>query len=204
MSSRERMRRLADAACVLERLSPAEAADAACRTMADLLALDAVWLLAGEGFDQHVRSTWTRTGGTAGRLGDYRVRAAADAVEGDVWQGRDGRYAVIAARLPGTNVPLMLLGAVRTAREFEEEDLACARLVAAAFAHAVDAPPAVVSAGARTDDHMLLLQSLAAALARARSESDVAWAVVDELRTLIDYHACRFYLLSPDGGRLVP
>jgi HD-GYP domain-containing protein (c-di-GMP phosphodiesterase class II)/putative methionine-R-sulfoxide reductase with GAF domain len=51
---------------------------------------------------------------------------------------------------------------------------------------------------------MLLLQSLAGALARARSESDVAWAVVDELRTLIDYHACRFYLLSPTGERLLP
>ncbi|HEY6853590.1 MAG TPA: hypothetical protein VI139_05035, partial [Gemmatimonadales bacterium] len=204
LTARERLRRLAAATGVLGRLTPAEAADAACRTLADLLALDSAWLVADAGPHLHVRGVWTRSG-TTGRLGDHRLHAIAEAAEGDAWQGRDGRYAVVAARIPHSQAPLMLLGAVRSARELDEEDIACARLVAAAYANALDSPAAVVAIpSGRTDDHMLLLQSLAAALARARSESDVAWAVVDELRALIDCHACRFYLLSPTGERLLP
>jgi HD-GYP domain-containing protein (c-di-GMP phosphodiesterase class II)/putative methionine-R-sulfoxide reductase with GAF domain len=58
--------------------------------------------------------------------------------------------------------------------------------------------------GRRSIEQMQLLQSLSGALARARSEREVGHAVVSELEKIIDYHSCRFYLVSENGQQLLP
>ena len=52
--------------------------------------------------------------------------------------------------------------------------------------------------------HLEMLHSLSLRMARARSEPEVGQAVVTELTTLIDHHACRVYLVSEDGAMVVP
>ena len=53
-------------------------------------------------------------------------------------------------------------------------------------------------------DQFELLQSLSAALAGVRTEHEVGQAVVHELRRIVEYGACRFYTLAPDGDTLLP
>ena len=54
----------------------------------------------------------------------------------------------------------------------------------------------------RSISHLKLLQSLAGKLNRLNDVALIGEAIVDELRTLIDYHACRVYV--DDGALLVP
>ena len=55
---------------------------------------------------------------------------------------------------------------------------------------------------ARTIAHLKMLQSLGAKLARLNDVREVGTAIVNELRTLIDYHNCRVFLA--EGDLLVP
>ncbi len=55
---------------------------------------------------------------------------------------------------------------------------------------------------ARSIAHLKMLQSLARKLNRLNDVGEIAEAIVDELRMLIDYHNCAVYLL--DGEELVP
>jgi diguanylate cyclase (GGDEF)-like protein len=54
----------------------------------------------------------------------------------------------------------------------------------------------------RSIAHLKLLQSLAQKLNRLNDVTEIGEAIVDELRTLVDYHNCVVYLL--DGRRLLP
>ena len=49
-----------------------------------------------------------------------------------------------------------------------------------------------------------MLHNLAAALNMLGDVEEIAAAITAELRTIIDYHNCRVYLLQPDGDTLFP
>jgi PAS domain S-box-containing protein len=49
-----------------------------------------------------------------------------------------------------------------------------------------------------------MLHTLAARLNRLNDVSQIGEAITAELRTLIDYHSCRVYLIEPDGRTLFP
>ena len=58
--------------------------------------------------------------------------------------------------------------------------------------------------GFRSVAQLNMLHSLAAALNTMSSVEEVGAAITDELRTIIDYHNCRVYLLQPNGHTLLP
>ena len=49
-----------------------------------------------------------------------------------------------------------------------------------------------------------MLHSMAARLARLDAVADIGTAITDELRTILDYHNCRVYVLQDDGRTLLP
>jgi signal transduction histidine kinase/putative methionine-R-sulfoxide reductase with GAF domain len=49
-----------------------------------------------------------------------------------------------------------------------------------------------------------MLHSMAARLARLDAVEDIGTAITDELRTILDYHNCRVYVLQSDGRTLLP
>jgi signal transduction histidine kinase/GAF domain-containing protein len=49
-----------------------------------------------------------------------------------------------------------------------------------------------------------MLHTLAARLNRLNDVAQIGEAITGELRTLLDYHSCRVYLLQPDGRTLFP
>jgi len=49
-----------------------------------------------------------------------------------------------------------------------------------------------------------MLHSLAAKLNSLGDAAEIGAAITGELRTIIDYHSCRVYLLQPDGSTLLP
>jgi signal transduction histidine kinase len=49
-----------------------------------------------------------------------------------------------------------------------------------------------------------MLHTLAARLNRLNDVAQIGEAITAELRTLLDYHSCRVYLLQPDGRILIP
>jgi len=49
-----------------------------------------------------------------------------------------------------------------------------------------------------------MLHTLAARLNRLNDVAQIGEAITAELRTLLDYHSCRVYLLQPDGKTLIP
>jgi diguanylate cyclase (GGDEF)-like protein len=55
---------------------------------------------------------------------------------------------------------------------------------------------------ARSIAHLKMLQSVAARLNRLSSTKEIAEAIVNELRMLIDYHSCRVYVI--EGDEVVP
>jgi diguanylate cyclase (GGDEF)-like protein len=59
-----------------------------------------------------------------------------------------------------------------------------------------------VARDVRSVAHLKMLQSVAAHLNRLNSVRDIAEAIVNELRGLIDYHSCRVYLV--EGDHVVP
>jgi GAF domain-containing protein len=56
----------------------------------------------------------------------------------------------------------------------------------------------------RSVAQLRMLHSLAARLNRLTDIDEIGEAITSELRTLIDYHNCRVYLLAPDGETLEP
>jgi diguanylate cyclase (GGDEF)-like protein len=75
---------------------------------------------------------------------------------------------------------------------------------AAVFSHEATDRPTAPARGrdARSIAHLKMLQSLGAKLARLNDVRAIGAAIVNELRTLIDYHNCRVFLV--EGGELVP
>jgi HD-GYP domain-containing protein (c-di-GMP phosphodiesterase class II) len=196
-------------------VEPADAAPAgglttSCRVLGELLGLDATWILAGDGLRPAVLARWSRDGVRPHRLGAARLASIlADCPHGCTgW--RDGRYAVIVAPVVAAGERLgTLVGSVRSAHEFGPAELEAAELIAAGAAAAIATPvaappPRPNGAAMRPLEHLEMLHSLSLRVARARSEPEVGQAVVTELTTLIDHHACRFYLLSEDAEAVVP
>ena len=182
----------------------------ACRVLGELLGLDAAWILAASGPPAIVLARWERQGLRPHRLGAARIASIlAECPEGCTgW--RDGRYAVVVAPIEvGGERVGTLVGSVRSAHEFSAKELGAAELIAAGAAAGFGAPAAPPparpnGAAMRPLEHLEMLHSLSVRLARARSDREVGQAVVTELTTLIDHHACRFYLLADSGDVVVP
>lgn len=58
--------------------------------------------------------------------------------------------------------------------------------------------------GFRSVAQLNMLHSLAATLNTLTSVEEIGGAITDELRTIIDYHNCRVYVLQPDARTLLP
>jgi len=184
---------------------PALRDDAPCRLLGELLGLDAAWIVAPGPTGCEVTARWEREAARQHRFGEARLAAVVQDVEGEAVQTRDGRYAVLVAPLAvGGRAVAHLVGSTRAPRAFRPDELRAAELVAAGAAARlgpVETPADVVSTRAR--DRLLaqmgLLRSLTSRLAYARSEGEIAHAVVAELVRQDRFHTPRFYLRSEAG-----
>ncbi|MGH3075793.1 MAG: GAF domain-containing protein, partial [Gaiellales bacterium] len=187
---------------------PALRDEAPCRLLGELLDLDAAWIVAPGSTGRSVTARWAREGAPSHRLGEGRLAAVVEHVDREATQTRDGRYALLIAPLrSGGRTIAHLVGSARSPRAFRPDELRAAELVAAgaaANAGAVQPPADVVSTRAR--DRLLaqmgLLRSLTSRLAYARSEGEIAHAVVAELVRQDRFHAPRFYLRAEDGDEV--
>ncbi|HEY7258730.1 MAG TPA: HD-GYP domain-containing protein [Gaiellales bacterium] len=186
---------------------PALRDDAPCRLLGELLGLDAAWIVAPGAAGRIVTASWTREGAATHRIGESRLAAVVAGVDREATQARDGRYALLIA--PLTSGPRMiahLVGSARSPRDFRPDELRAAELVAAGAAAKAgpDEPSGPISARAR--DRLLvqmgLLRSLTSRLAYARSEGEIAHAVVAELAHQERFSAPRFYLRSEGGDEI--
>src|SRR5213595_3594440 len=71
-------------------------------------------------------------------------------------------------------------------------------------AQAPGAEPKRLRDDVRSIAQLNMLHNLAAALNMLGDVEEIAAAITAELRTIIDYHNCRVYLLQPDGDTLFP
>jgi hypothetical protein len=202
-----RIRRLAELGADAGRVSREQAGQAACEALAELLGLDAAWVLDGSPVDMQLLARWARPGAAAARLGAHRLRVLAEAAVDEVSQDRDGRYVVVIVRLAdGPGHTLFLVGAARSGRLLPADDLACARLVAAAYAARLRRPPAASPApqsASPAGDRLRAFQDLAGTMAGCRTEIEVARAAAAGAGELVGGAGCRCYLISP-SGELVP
>src|ERR671925_1614826 len=60
------------------------------------------------------------------------------------------------------------------------------------------------TADVRSVAQLDMLHSLAATLASLDDVAQIGAAITEELRTILDYHNCRVYVLEPDGKTLLP
>jgi HD-GYP domain-containing protein (c-di-GMP phosphodiesterase class II) len=187
---------------------PALRDDAPCRLLGELLGLDAVWIVASGVTGRAVTARWVREGAPPQRLGEARLAAVVEGTDRGATETRDGRYALLIAPLAaGGRTIAHLVGSARSPRAFRADELRAAELVAAGAAASTGPahPPAdVVSARAR--DRLLaqmgLLRSLTSRLAHARSEGEIARAVVAELVRQDRFNAPRFYLREDERDDL--
>ena len=155
-----------------------------------------------------VTARWAREGAPSHRLGEARLAAVVEDVDREATQTRDGRYALLIAplrsggrvdrpsgggrrRSPRGSGPTSCGGGAGRRRRGGERGTA--------------RPPAdVVSTRAR--DRLLSadgpLRSLTSRLAYARSEGEIAHAVVAELVHQDRFHAPRFYLRAEVGDEV--
>ena len=68
----------------------------------------------------------------------------------------------------------------------------------------IDVGGAAPASGSRFVAQLNMLHSLAATLATLDDVEEIAAAITEELRTILDYHNCRVYLLEADGITLTP
>ena len=187
---------------------PALRDDAPCRLLGELLDLDAAWIVAPGSSGRTVTARWAREGAPSHRLGEARLAAVVEDVDREAIQARDGRYALLIAPLrSGGRAIAHLVGSARSPRAFRPDELRAAELVAAGVAASAGTaqPPAdVVSTRARDRllSQMGLLRSLTSRLAYARSEGEIAHAVVAELVRQDRFHAPRFYLRAEVGDEV--
>ena len=217
---------LADALGELSRLRDPDAIRTGlCRAAGLALGLDAVALvrLLPEGITCDGR--WARPGARPNRVGEARMAMAVEICAeagGAVTQRVFGRLQLVAipVHVDGA-VSHVLAATARPNRQLTADELAAATAIGAhggaclEMAAAVTAareymlleqaisPPAATR-GHRALEQMQLVQSLSTAFMGARSYSEVGQVVVNQLRTLIDYHSCRFYVASADGEALQP
>jgi HD-GYP domain-containing protein (c-di-GMP phosphodiesterase class II) len=184
---------------------PALRDPAPCRLLGELLDLDATWIVAPGAAGRIITARWTRDDAAPHRLGETRLAAVIEDVDAGATQVRDGRYVLLVAPLmTGGRVAAHLVGSTRSPRDFRPDELRAAELVAAGAAVKAgpEEPVDVVSTRAR--DRLLaqmgLLRSLTSRLAYARSEGEIAHAVVSELGHQDRFAVPRFYLRSEDSG----
>ncbi len=68
----------------------------------------------------------------------------------------------------------------------------------------VDTPRAAPAADVRFVGQLNMLHSLAATLASLGDVREIGAAITEELRTILDYHNCRVYVVEDDGWTLMP
>jgi HD-GYP domain-containing protein (c-di-GMP phosphodiesterase class II) len=180
---------------------PALRDDAPCRLLGELLGLDAAWIVAPGATGRIVTASWAREEAPPHRIGESRIAAVVADVDHEATQTRDGRYALLVAPLStGGRVIAHLVGSVRSPRDFRPDELRAAELVAAGAAAKAGPDEPVGPISTRARDRLLvqmgLLRSLTSRLAYARSEGEIAHAVVAELGHQERFSAPRFYLRS--------
>ncbi len=187
---------------------PALRDDAPCRLLGELLELDAARIVTPGSSGRIVTARWAREGAPSHRLGEARLAAVVEDVDREATQTRDGRYALLIAPLrSGGRTIAHLVGSARSPRAFRPDELRAAELVAAgAAASAGTAQPPADVVSTRARDRLLsqmgLLRSLTSRLAYARSEGEIAHAVVAELVRQDRFHAPRFYLRAEVGDEV--
>ena len=198
---------------------------AICEAAGRLLGLDAVALvrLSPDGLVCEAR--WARAGARPGRVGEARMAMAAEMcqeADGAMSQRVFGRLQLIAVPIVTEGAVSHLLAATaRPTRVLQDGDRGTAAALAAHAGSCIEMVAALSAAreylmlersvaqvdntrGDRALEQMQLVQSLSAAFTGMRSLPEVGQVVVSQLRTLIEYHSCRFYVISPDGEMLEP
>ncbi|MDX6523257.1 MAG: hypothetical protein QOI17_770 [Gaiellales bacterium] len=198
---------------------------AICEAAGTMLALDAVALvrLTPDGIACEAR--WARPGARPNRVGEARMAMAAELCEdsgGEIVQRTFGRLQLVSIPITsGGAVSHVLAATARPTRLLSDGDRSLAVSLAThagtclEMAAAVSAAreyvmleqamkPVEMTRGDRALEQMQLVQSLAGSFTGMHSLSEVGQVVVTQLRTLIAYHSCRFYVVSPDGETLHP
>jgi HD-GYP domain-containing protein (c-di-GMP phosphodiesterase class II)/putative methionine-R-sulfoxide reductase with GAF domain len=199
--------------------------DAACAAAGELLALDSVAVVRRTAAGIVCDGRWSRHGARPNRVGEARTAAALDLAEehgGHVCQRTFGRLELVVIPfadhqgtthvIAATARPLRRLSAtdVAVAEALAAHTAACLEMVAAVTAAREFVmleramTPATTTRGDRALEQMQLVQSLAGAITGTHSVHEVGQIVVSRLRSLIEYHSCRFYVVSPDGAQLMP
>ncbi len=199
--------------------------EAGCAAFGRLLALDAVAVVRLTETGLACEGRWARSGARPARVGDARMAAAVELCDGHgsgVTQGAFGRLQLVAVPIVSEGaVSHVIAATAHPGRDLSEADQACAAALAAHLASCLEMVAAVSAAreymlleqamapgqtarGDRALEQMQLVRSLAGAFIGVRSLPEVGRIVVGQLHTLIDYHSCRFYVVSQDGDLLLP
>jgi HD-GYP domain-containing protein (c-di-GMP phosphodiesterase class II) len=199
--------------------------EAGCAAFGRLLALDAVAAVKLTETGLACEGRWARSGARPARVGDARMAAAVELCDGHgsgVTQGAFGRLQLVAVPIVSEGaVSHVIAATAHPGRELSEADRASAAALAAHLASCLEMVAAVSAAreymlleqamvpgqtarGDRALEQMQLVRSLAGAFIGVRSLPEVGRIVVGQLHTLIDYHSCRFYVVSQDGDLLLP
>ena len=220
-----------DLAAAMVRMSSCASRDdllsLACSACGLLLDFDAVVAVhAPESGPAVSDARWARHGARPSRVGEARIAAGVELIRergGPVAQRTFGRLQLIAIPVPVTDGPAHAIIATAPAgRLLTDADAARAQAIATHLAACLAMVRAVTAAreymmleqsvdasadasrGDRALDQIRLIQTLSGALSGLRSLAEVGQVVVSRLRSLIDYHSCRFYVRSPDGLQLLP
>jgi GAF domain-containing protein len=199
--------------------------EAGCAAFGRLLALDAVAAVKLTETGIACEGRWARSGARPNRVGDARMAAAVELCDGHgsgVTQGAFGRLQLVAVPIVSEGaVSHVIAATAHPGRQLSEVDQSCAAALAAHLASCLEMVAAVSAAreymlleqaiapgqaarGDRALEQMQLVRSLAGAFIGVRSLPEVGRIVVGQLHTLIDYHSCRFYVVSQDGDLLLP
>jgi HD-GYP domain-containing protein (c-di-GMP phosphodiesterase class II)/putative methionine-R-sulfoxide reductase with GAF domain len=201
-----------------------ELLEAACAAFGRLIGLDAVAAVRLTESGVTCDARWARAGARPNRVGEARMSTAVDLCEerGGIAQQTFGRLQLVGIPVSADGVTSHVIAATaRPTRLLSDADRACAEALAAHLGSCLEMLSAVSAAreymlleqsiapqeptrGDRALDQMRLVQSLTGAFTTVRSVQEVGQVVVGQLRTLIDYHSCRFYVLAPDGDTLEP
>ena len=217
---------LADSLAELSRLRDRDALSAEiCRAAGRVLGLDAVALVRRTADGIACEGRWARPGARPNRVGEARMAMAVEVCDeagGAVAQRVFGRLQLVAipVHVDG-DISHVLAATARPDRLLTGEELASAAAIGVHAGACMEMTAAVAAAreymlleqavatpattrGDRALEQMQLVQSLSTAFMGAHSYSEVGQVVVNQLRTLIDYHSCRFYVASLDGEMLEP
>ncbi len=195
-----------------------------CAAAGELLALDAVAVVRRTAGGIACDGRWARHGARPNRVGEARAAAAIELAEqsgGEVCQRTFGRLELVVVPVVWEHESYVLAATARPLRRLTDIDIETAALLAAHASACLEMVAAVAAArefvmleramtpvattrGDRALEQMQLVQSLAGAITATHSAQEVGQIVVSRLRSLIDHHSCRFYVVTPDGAQLEP